>query len=135
MLPAALLVLVLPCGCCGGIFWWLISTLKSSEPYQMALERVRTNPQVIGQLGKPIEESSWMPTGNFSYHIINGMASGEATFNFNVAGPKGTAHVHAQALCRGGQWRFLQLQVTPASTGKLISLPVDNEAEKAEEEN
>src|SRR5208337_274433 len=131
MLPAALLVLVLPCGCCGGIFWWLISTLKSSEPYQMALERVRTNPQVIEQLGKPIEESSWMPIGNFSYHIINGMASGQATFTFNVAGPKGTANVHAQAVCRGGRWRFLQVRVTPASTGKLISLPVDNEAEKA----
>ncbi len=52
MLPAALMVVVLPCGCCGGIFVWLIGSLKSSEPYQMALERVRTNPQVIEQLGK-----------------------------------------------------------------------------------
>ncbi len=101
MLPAALLVL--PCGCFGGIFWWVIGSLKSSEPYQMALERVRTNPQVIEQLGKPVEESSWMPTGNFSYHINNGLASGEATFNFNVMGPKGTANVHAQALWCGGE--------------------------------
>ncbi len=40
LLPAVLLALVLPCGCCGGIFWWLVSSLKSSEPYQVAVERV-----------------------------------------------------------------------------------------------
>lgn len=135
MLPAAFLVLVLPCGCCGGIFVWFFHSLKSSEPYQMAMERVRTDPRVIEQIGKPVEESSWMPTGNFSYHIVNGVASGEATFDFNVAGPRGTAHVHAQASCRDGKWRFLQLQVTPASTGRVISLPVDDEPEKAEKED
>ena len=36
LLPSAFLALVLPCGCCGGIFWWVIGSLKSSEPYQMA---------------------------------------------------------------------------------------------------
>ena len=85
-----------------GIFAWLIGSLKSSEPYQMALERVRTNPQVMDQLGDPIKESSWMPTGNFSYNTTNGVASGEATFAFDVAGPKGTAHVHARLVAVPG---------------------------------
>ena len=135
LLPAAFLALVLPCGCCGGIFWWVIGSIKSSEPYQMALRHVQTAPQVIEELGEPIEESSWMPTGNFSYHTNNGVTSGKATFDFSVAGPKGTAHVHAQARCRDGKWRFQQLQVTPASTGKVISLPVDEKSGKAEEED
>ncbi len=133
VLPTAIMVVVLPIGCCAGIFTWLIGSLKSSEPYQAALERVRTNPQVIEQLGEPIKESSWMPTGNFSYKINNSVASGEATFDFSVAGPKGTAHVHAEARCRDGKWRFLQLQVTLASTGKVMSLPVDGKPRKTEE--
>ena len=94
----------------------------------------RKNPQVIEQLGKPVEESGWVPSGNFSYHINNGVASGEATFDFSVAGPKDTAHVHAQARCRDGKWRFLQLQVTPTSTGTVMSLPVDEKPGRAENE-
>jgi hypothetical protein len=134
MLPAAFLVAILPCGCCGGIFWFMISSLKTSEPYQMALHRVQTAPQVVEQLGAPIQESSWMPTGNFSFNTNNGVASGEATFDFSVAGPKGSAHVHAEARCRDGKWQFQQLQVTPAGTGKTISLPVDEKPGKAEAE-
>lgn len=134
MLPAALLALVLPCGCCGGIVWWVIGSMKSSEPYQMALHRVQTDLQVIDQLGEPIEEAGWMPTGNFSFHTDNGVASGEARFDFSVRGPKGTAHVHADARCRDGKWVFRVLTVTPASTGRKISLPVEEKPEKAEED-
>ena len=122
LLPTGFLALVLPCGCCGGLFVWLIGSLKSSEPYQMALHRVQTVPQVIAVLGKPVEESGLMPTGNFSYHTNNGVASGNATFDFSVSGPKGMAHVHAEAVCRNGKWGFRVLQVTPASTGRVTLL-------------
>ena len=111
------------------------SALKSSEPYQMALERVRTNRDVIELLGEPVEEAGWMPTGNFSYHTNNGVASGRASFNFSVSGPKGTAHVHAEAICRNGKWSFRVLRVTPASGGRTISLPTDEKPAKAEEED
>lgn len=53
MLPAAFLVVLLPCGCCGGILFWVIGSLKSSEPYQMALHCVQAAPPVIEQLGNP----------------------------------------------------------------------------------
>jgi hypothetical protein len=135
MLPAAFLVALLPCGCCGGFFYWLIGTLKSSEPYQMALHRVQTAPEVIEELGLPIEEAGWMPSGNFSYHTNNGVASGKADFDFSVRGPKGTAHVHAEARCRDGKWRFIRLRVTPASTGSTIALPANEKPGKAEEED
>ncbi len=135
MLPAALLVLVSPCLCCGGIFWWVVGSLKSSEPFQMALERVRTDHDVIRQLGDPIEEAGWMPTGNFSYHTDNGVTSGRASFDFRVSGPKGTARVHAEAVCRNGKWVFRVLEVTPASGGRTISLPVDEKPRKAERED
>jgi len=132
LLPAGFLAVALPCGCCGGIAIWLIGSLKSSEPYQMALARVRSNPGVIAQLGEPIEETSWMPTGNFSYVTNNGVVSGDADFSFSATGPKGTARVHAIARCRDGKWGFRLLEVTPATTGRTISLPADEKPEKTE---
>jgi hypothetical protein len=101
----------------------------------MALERVRTNPDVIELLGEPVKEAGWMPTGNFSYHTNNGVTSGRATFTFSVSGPKGTAHVHAEAICRNGKWVFRVLRVTPAGGGRIISLPVDEKPGKAEDED
>jgi hypothetical protein len=65
LLPTSILAVVVSIGCCAGIFFWLIGSLKSSEPYQMALKRVCTDGQVIEMLGKPIEETGWMPTGSF----------------------------------------------------------------------
>ena len=135
LLPAALLVLIVPCGCCGGILWWVIGSLKSSEPYQMALHRVQTAPQVIEQLGEPVEELSWMPTGNFSFRTINGVTSGRASFDFSVSGPKGEARVHAGAVCNNGKWVFRVLDVTPAGSGRTISLSAEKKPAKAEKED
>ena len=135
LLPTAFLVTVSPCCCCAGIFWWVIGSLKSSEPYRMALEQVRTNRDVIRQLGGPIEEADWMPTGNFSYHTNNGVTSGRATFDFSVSGTKGTARVHAETAFRNGRWIFRVLEVTPASGGRTISLPTDEKPGKAEVED
>ena len=122
LLPTSILVVVLPVGCCVGIFFWVIGTVKSSEPYQMALKRVCADRQVIEMVGKPAEDTSWMPTGNFSYHVVNGVASGNATFSFPVSGPKDTALVHAEAICQNGKWEFRLLRVTSSKTGKEISL-------------
>jgi hypothetical protein len=129
LLPTAILVVVVPIGCCVGIFVWLIGSLKSSEPYQMALERVRADRQVIEKLGEPVEASDWIPTGNFSHHVNNGVASGEVTFDFNVSGPKGTGRVHAEAVCQNGKWRLRLLQVTPEGGGEIVTLPNEDRHE------
>jgi hypothetical protein len=121
LLPVSFLAIAMPVGCCAGIFLWVIGSLKSSEPYQMALNRVRADRQVITILGQPIKEASWMPTGNFSYHINNGVALGTATFSFAISGPKDSAVVHAEAMCRNGKWEFRLLEVT-TSGGRVISL-------------
>ena len=92
--PTALLCSALLCGgCCIGIFGAVFGVLKSSEPYQMALERVQKDPQLIQHLGEPIEEVGWFPSGEIT--VQNGR--GDARFDFEVAGPKGKAHVRAEA--------------------------------------
>jgi hypothetical protein len=123
LLPTAFLVVALPIGCCAGIFAWVVGSLTSSEPYQMTVKRVCADRQVIEKLGEPVQETSWMPMGNFSYHINNGVKSGEATFSFSVSGPKDSASVHVEAVCRENKWIWKVLDVTP-SDGQVISLPV-----------
>lgn len=132
IVPGAVIVVVAPIACCGGIFWWVLG-LKSSQPYQLALEQVRHNPQLIAQLGEPIAESSWMPIGDFSIKSSNGSSTGKADFIFFVAGPKGTAHVHAVATSRDGKWQIQRLEATPITLGKAISLPVSEKPKPVEQ--
>ena len=133
LLPTAFLVLVLPCGCCAGIFWWLIGSLKSAEPYQMALERVRTNPPGDRTTRQTHEEAGWMSDWEFLLPDQQRRHFGQGEFRLQRIRTKGTAGVHAEAVCRNGKWGFRVLEVTPAGTGKAISsLPADKKQGKVE---
>jgi hypothetical protein len=128
LVPTALLGSVVLCGgCCLGIFLLAFGVLKSSEPYQMALERVKNDPQVIEQLGEPIEESGWFPTGEVN--IQNG--SGRAGLYFNVAGPEGKGQVHAEAQRIDGRWSLTLLEITPEGGQRI---PLDNSADDGPDE-
>jgi hypothetical protein len=115
--PTMLLGLVVLCGgCCVGIFGAVFGVLKSSEPYQMAFQRVQNDPQVTGQLGEPIEQSGWFPSGQISVRNDRG----DARFDFDVAGPKGKAHVHAEARRTASRWGLTRLEVTPESGQRIV---------------
>ena len=107
-IPLTLLLAVLLCGgCCGGILVTVFGAMKTSAPYQMALKQVQNDPQVIEKLGQPIKDG-WIPSGEVN--ISNG--SGDARLDFNVTGPKGTAHVHTEARRSNGVWTTTVLDVT-----------------------
>ncbi len=119
--PSGCLVMVLlSIGCCAGIFGGTVLAMKSSEPYRMALEQVRTNPKVIEQLGEPVKEATWLPSGTLN--VKNG--SGNAVLNFEIAGPKGRAAVEAHAQRIAGQWGLTTLQVR-LPNGERIPLEAD----------
>ena len=114
--PTALLGSALLCGgCFVGIFCAIIGVLTSSEPYQMALQRVQKDPQVIGSLGEPIEESGWFPTGEVNLQNDRG----NARFDFDVAGPKGKAHVRTEARRIAGRWGLTRLEVTTENDQRI----------------
>lgn len=118
VVPSGCLVAVLlAAGLCAGIIFGAMGMLKSSEPYQMALEQVRQNPKVIEALGEPIQESGWFPAGNLKVENDRG----EAQFDFDVAGPKGKAHVRSQARLIDGKWGLTTLEVT-GPDGKRLPL-------------
>ncbi len=115
--PVTLLGLVLLCGgCCVGIFGVVFGVLKSSEPYQMALERVQKDPQVIAQLGEPIEDADWFPSGEINVQNDQG----RARFDFDVAGPNGKAHVHAEVRRLAGQWGLTRVVVTTEDRKRIV---------------
>lgn len=126
--PLLFVLLFLLCaGLCVGVIGTAFVTLKHSEPYRVALERVQQDPQVIQRLGEPIREASWVPVGEV--HTEDG--GGSANLSFRVAGPKGEADVRTEARRRGGQWETTVLEVT-FPDGKRLSLDVggDDEAPK-----
>jgi len=106
-------------GCCGGILLAVFGALKSSPPYQMALEKVRQDKEVIQRLGEPIEEASMFPTGNINFQNDRG----EATLSFSVAGPKGKAAVDVKARMVAGKWGLTSLDVT-FEDGKRLAIDV-----------
>jgi hypothetical protein len=115
--PTTLLALGLLCGgCCLGIVGALFGVLKFTEPYQMVLKRVQNDPQVIRHLGEPIAEAGWFPSGE--RNVRNG--GGDARLDFNVAGPKGKAHVHAEARRIAGRWVLTRLEVTPEDAERIV---------------
>ena len=116
LLVALVVFLLVCCGVCGGLGFFGLAAIKQSEPYQLALEEVRQNPEVIKRLGEPIEDGL-VPVGEVS--IENNR--GSANLLFDVTGPNGTAHVMSQAQMVGGSWGLTQLEVT-FDTGERITI-------------
>jgi hypothetical protein len=100
---------------------WLVlqqigGNLRSTEPYRMALDKIRKHPAVLEALGQPISES-WRTAGRAD--------QSEADLRFSIQGPKGSAKVHVQARRTQGQWGLVILDVTPESSQKTLNLAHD----------
>jgi hypothetical protein len=119
--PTTLVVMMLLCcGCVTGVIFFVASQLRL-EPFPKALKLVQEDPRVIEKLGTPIIYASIIPSGE--RNVKDGR--GEARMNFDVAGPKGKAHVHLQARCIDSKWGFTQLEVEFNSNDR-INLRVDS---------
>ena len=95
----------------------MLSILKSSDAYQGALIRIKTNPVVISALGEPVKEGFFF-TGNIS---VNG-GSGNANMSIPVSGPKGTATAYVLATKSLGQWHFDHLIIQTDHDHRRIDL-------------
>jgi len=119
--PVIALVVLAPCLICGGVFgaaWFGITkALKDSGAFTQSLPMVQNSAAVQAELGSPIEFDG------ISGGSINSQSggSGDATINYSVKGPKGTADVTAEGVKRAGTWSITGLTVA-TSTGKTIQL-------------
>src|SRR5436305_14997546 len=64
---------IVPTGCLGlillvvaavaAIFFFVVSAVKSSEVYRLALEKVKNDPAVVAEMGQPISDG-WLVVGS-----------------------------------------------------------------------
>lgn len=111
------LALVLMAGLFGtGVLVFVMGIIKSSEVYQVALDRARHHPQVKLSLGEPIEDS-WLVMGQIN---VEGRG-GSANLDIPISGPKTSATIHILANKSAGKWIFERLLIVTDS-GKEIDL-------------
>lgn len=107
-----------PTGCLGllllfaagvvAVLWLALSVIKSSDVYRNAVEQAKANPEVVGQLGEPIEEG-WYVKGN----VTSEGGAGYADLEIPISGPKKSGTIYAVALREGGggEWKYTRLEV------------------------
>ncbi len=109
----------------GAVLWSLFYHLKSTEPYQQALARVRQSSQVTARLGEPVRDMNLpAPSGNVSEE---GQGRGRANVLFHVEGPKGKAVVRSESRRMAGKWDLVVVEVTfPDRTRISLDAREDN---------
>ena len=105
--PALVIVPALCIAICGGLFAFGPITLRLSQPYRIAAERVRYDEAVIAALGEPVEVVNWLPDGQ----ITTQDGRTDAWFDFDVAGPLGQANVYAVVEREGETWIIKKIEV------------------------
>jgi hypothetical protein len=95
----------------------VVTALKSSDAYKMALARAQTDPQVVRALGSPIE-AGWLISGRTN---VSG-TSGHADLTVPLSGPKGKGTLYFVASKFAGTWTFSKMMVRVENTGEEIVL-------------
>lgn len=107
----------------GGIVFFAMSAIKSSDVYKGALERARANPAAVEALGEPIKDG-WLVQGNINFSG----ASGTANLQIPVSGPKKSGTLLVQAIYENSAWMYENLDLM-VEGGASIPL-LDSGAEK-----
>lgn len=100
-----------------GLFFFIVGMTRG-DAYQMAWERVRSEPQVVALVGEPME-SSFFVGGKYN----EDPEKGTATQNFTITGPKGEATVSFEAEKTKGEWKLYKLEVEAADGTRVQILP------------
>jgi hypothetical protein len=82
---------------------------RANPAYRLALAAVQESQRVREQLGEPIVDSDWNPQGNID--VADDDSIGEASFNFTVSGPKGSADVATDGRMVEGEWGLTRLDL------------------------
>jgi Cytochrome oxidase complex assembly protein 1 len=99
-------VLFMACLFVGGLFAFVMVTMRLSEAYQHALSAAQRDPAVVAALGAPIE-AAWFIKGQIK---VSG-PTGHASLAIPVSGPRGSGEVVVVADKAGGKWTFKTLSV------------------------
>lgn len=99
------------------IAFTVLTAVKSSDAYQIALRRAKADPRVMEAIGTPIHEG-WFVAG--STEVSGG--SGKSDLSIPIRGPKGQATIYAVATKFAGDWQYSKLMVKIENTHETIDL-------------
>jgi Cytochrome oxidase complex assembly protein 1 len=100
-----------------GIFVIVFRSMKSSEPYQHALQAATHDPRVVERLGAPLTPG-WFTTGSMS---VSG-SSGDADLTIPLSGSKGQGAIYVRAKKSEGEWTYDNLAFRVKDGGERIDL-------------
>jgi hypothetical protein len=95
----------------------VVGAMKSSDAYQAAFDKAKTDPRVIAALGSPIQ-AGYFVSGSTD---VSG-SSGKADLTIPISGPNGKGTIYLVASKFGGEWTFSKLVVDVGKTGQRIDL-------------
>lgn len=101
----------------GAIYFGVVTMMRSSEPYQIAVASAKDDPRVIQRIGTPITEG-WLPTGSINYKN----SSGDADIAIPISGPLGSATIYVVASKSDGEWSFTTLDCKFKGSGERLPL-------------
>lgn len=92
-------------------------SMRSSSAYRTALAQARASRELAQAIGEPMREG-WLVDGS----IRTRGANGTARFEFDLAGPRGEAKVHAELRETAGAWSPEVLRARVVGRGEPIDL-------------
>lgn len=106
----------------GGVFLLVNHLFRSNDVFTEALERARSHPDVVEELGLPLE-IGWMMSGSIS---VSG-PSGEADLAVPISGSRKTGTLYIVAAKQAGSWTFERLELEVEGRVERIDLLEEQE--------
>lgn len=132
ILIVGIILVVLAVGIAAAVYFgyrFVENTLKTSEPYTIAINALKSEPQVKEQMGEITETG--FPLGAYS---TNTDGSGDAVFTMSVTGTKASGQYQVELKRRNSVWKIENGLVTLAN-GTIIVVGGKSSDEEADEVN
>ncbi len=101
--------------------------MLKGEAYDLSLEAIKSHKEVVQLIGSPIEAGFFVSGG-----IRVSGSGGQASLQYSVSGPKGTAEAYVVAVKKKGKWVLREVVVHSEKQQKEIQviLPEKEDVEK-----
>jgi hypothetical protein len=98
-------IVVLVATLCMGISLLSTARIRTTEPYQHAVDLALKSPEVRAALGEPVTVG-WLPAGN-----VSAVEGGEVQLNIPLRGPNASATIRVNGTKRDGRWTYWAIRV------------------------